>query len=677
MAFLSSLKKVASSVLGAANPIISLANTVSNVKPIVQSVVKPVSPKPVAQSTVKPTTINQSLPMSTQKPITPNLSMNLSDIGGNAGTKTTTTSMQLPQQNMTPKPINMSVAPIKPASPTVSAPMSMAPNATYKPMVNTPSGLQVNPSTGSVVGNADSQFNYSDQQQNPTVPQVPTVPQENTGNSGTMDVASVPDNPTAALESEYQKNLQLSEEEQAAQAELDKLQQSYRQGYQDIRDQAIPMQFITGQSKSLEDRALALSEPLQARLARAQAKRMSALEASKFALERADKQEAANRPSYQEIGGNLVKINPKTGKTETVFSAPAKPAEGFTLGEGERRYDAQGNLIASGANKITKDENLDRLLSVDEANKLGVPFGTTARQAQGTSLKNDQSMAQTTQALQAVNDLMNHPGLNAAVGLKGITNYLPGTDAAGFKTQLDRVKALLTLPALQQLRGLGAMSDREFATLSSSVSALSPRMSEKDFRNEMARIQQALQTTIQTINSKGQGGGGVNWSDPEVQDALRQGYTQEQIMQFMGGSQTSFNNVGSDTQLGALKQSLITQESGGDYRAIGVPTQYGRALGKYQVIPQFHFQKIGLNPNSQADQQRYLNSPELQDRLFSIIIDGLSRQYNGDARKIAAAYYGGSEGVKKLGTAAGNVRYQGGQSPSINEYVSSVISRIS
>jgi len=102
----------------------------------------------------------------------------------------------------------------------------MAPNATYKPMVNTPSGLQVNPSTGSVVGNADSQFNYSDQQQNPTVPQVPTVPQENTGNSGTMDVASVPDNPTAALESEYQKNLQLSEEEQAAQAELDKLQQS-------------------------------------------------------------------------------------------------------------------------------------------------------------------------------------------------------------------------------------------------------------------------------------------------------------------------------------------------------------------------------------------------------------------------------------------------------------------
>ena len=297
-------------------------------------------------------------PNATQKPITPNLSMNLSDIGGNAGTKTTTTSMQLPQQNMTPKPINMSVAPIKPASPTVSAPMSMAPNATYKPMVNTPSGLQVNPSTGSVVGNADSQFNYSDQQQNPTVPQVPTVPQENTGNSGTMDVASAPDNPTAALESEYQKNLQLSEEEQAAQAELDKLQQSYRQGYQDIRDQAIPMQFITGQSKSLEDRALALSEPLQARLARAQAKRMSALEASKFALERADKQEAANRPSYQEIGGNLVKINPKTGKTETVFSAPAKPAEGFTLGEGERRYDAQGNLIASGANKITKDENL-------------------------------------------------------------------------------------------------------------------------------------------------------------------------------------------------------------------------------------------------------------------------------------------------------------------------------
>lgn len=126
----------------------------------------------------------------------------------------------------------------------------------------------------------------------------------------------------------------------------------------------------------------------------------------------------------------------------------------------------------------------------------------------------------------------------------------------------------------------------------------------------------------------------------------------------------------------AFRNSIIAQESGGRYDAIGIPTAHGKALGKYQVIPKFHFAKIGLNPSSSQDQQKFLRTPALQDKVFGLIIDGLAKQYKGDARKMAAAYYGGDGAVKKLGTKAADVRHQGGKAPSINEYVNKVVNRM-
>ena len=99
-------------------------------------------------------------------------------------------------------------------------------------------------------------------------------------------------------------------------------------------------------------------------------------------------------------------------------------------------------------------------------------------------------------AYDAVTSLLSSSGKSKAVGVKGLTNYLPGTAAQSFKADLERTKALLTLPALQQMKGLGAMSDREFATLSSSGAALNTSMSEADFDKELRRIQTALQSTI-------------------------------------------------------------------------------------------------------------------------------------------------------------------------------------
>src|SRR6185436_9133507 len=95
---------------------------------------------------------------------------------------------------------------------------------------------------------------------------------------------------TAALESNYQRNLLPSAEELSAQNELNNLQSSYRMGTTNIQGKPIALEFQTGQLANLERRYNDSLIPLQQRLALEQAKRQASLEASKFALDRADKQ---------------------------------------------------------------------------------------------------------------------------------------------------------------------------------------------------------------------------------------------------------------------------------------------------------------------------------------------------------------------------------------------------
>lgn len=117
------------------------------------------------------------------------------------------------------------------------------------------------------------------------------------------------------------------------------------------------------------------------------------------------------------------------------------------------------------------------------------------------------------QSYEAANSLVRlseMAGMKGAVGAKGISSLfgikdkpIAGTNAAGYVAQLDQVKSLLTLPEMQHLKGLGAMSDREFATLSSAATSLSLDMSEKDFKHEVGRVRESLSGTLNRAASMG------------------------------------------------------------------------------------------------------------------------------------------------------------------------------
>lgn len=148
------------------------------------------------------------------------------------------------------------------------------------------------------------------------------------------------------------------------------------------------------------------------------------------------------------------------------------------------------------------------------------------------------------------------------------------------------------------------------------------------------------------------------------------------------GAGSSSSDTGS-TNFAKIRDAIAKQESEGSGGYLAVNPS--GALGKYQILPKYHFDKIGLKDTA-ADRKKYLNTPALQDTLFEKVIEENKNRYGTDEKAIAA-YYGGGLGANNYGTPDGDLqgKYAWNKDkqkwdtskptgyPSVNEYVNSVL----
>ncbi|ELY7744186.1 phage DNA ejection protein [Salmonella enterica] len=105
-------------------------------------------------------------------------------------------------------------------------------------------------------------------------------------------------------------------------------------------------------------------------------------------------------------------------------------------------------------------------------------------------------------ALDSLNEIEQSPGLSKAVGIRSAFPTVPGSDAANFEARLDTFKAQTFLPMVQSLKGMGVLSDAEGKKLSDAVGALSPKMSEKAFRDSIGKIRNQLESKLSTVKKQ-------------------------------------------------------------------------------------------------------------------------------------------------------------------------------
>ena len=123
-----------------------------------------------------------------------------------------------------------------------------------------------------------------------------------------------------------------------------------------------------------------------------------------------------------------------------------------------------------------------------------------------------------TGTIDLVNRMLDHPGLESAVGLSSVAPTIPGGEAADFEVLLDTLKGRQFLTEIQKMKGQGSLSDAEGKKIEAAAESLSLSQSEEAFKDALNRIKEGLETikpagTYSTEKNNESSETVINWND--------------------------------------------------------------------------------------------------------------------------------------------------------------------
>lgn len=103
-------------------------------------------------------------------------------------------------------------------------------------------------------------------------------------------------------------------------------------------------------------------------------------------------------------------------------------------------------------------------------------------EARGTAIAGAPTdIAQADTTLQYIDELRKHPGREFATGTSSAFNVIPGTPGYDFQNRVDQLKSGAFLTAIDQLRGMGALSNAEGQTATAAITRMDTATSEPEF----------------------------------------------------------------------------------------------------------------------------------------------------------------------------------------------------
>jgi hypothetical protein len=109
-------------------------------------------------------------------------------------------------------------------------------------------------------------------------------------------------------------------------------------------------------------------------------------------------------------------------------------------------------------------------------------------EAQSAVVAKASNVAKTQSAIEALKNIRNHPGRWAATGLTSKLPTAPGSNAYDFEQKLEQAKALAGTIGIEAMRGLGAMSEKEFQAATASIAALDKGQKTETIEAELDKL---------------------------------------------------------------------------------------------------------------------------------------------------------------------------------------------
>ena len=224
--------------------------------------------------------------------------------------------------------------------------------------------------------------------------------------------------------------------------------------------------------------------------------------------------EALNRGKPQAPGAGLMSVggslyDPATGQWISPPADVAANRQNVSLTP-QWGQDAQGNWVMlqpSSTGQLVQSEVPEGVTLVD-------PRQINMERAQGTAIGQAAGQAQVAapgdiasgeMALDLLNQIRTNPELPYATGtMAGLgANKAPGTGRYGFQNLVDQAKNGAFLSAIQQMRGMGALSNAEGQAATSAITRMDTALSQQDFLKALDDYEQIVIRGVERARQRG------------------------------------------------------------------------------------------------------------------------------------------------------------------------------
>lgn len=200
-------------------------------------------------------------------------------------------------------------------------------------------------------------------------------------------------------------------------------------------------------------------------------------------------------PQQQQPGANILDLSGVGPGRPGAVPGGAPPTLTGAPGAGPR------TVVKAPQEWSTDPSNPGLQVSGITGERRAIPPGVTDDKE---SAKN--AIVSTDRAIQTAQELINHPGRQAATGKSFLLGYVPGTDAYDFGAKLETLKSQLFLPEVEKMKGMGALSNAEGQKLTAAVQALDVKMTEEGLNKSIQDVISQLQVGRERMLNKTQTG---------------------------------------------------------------------------------------------------------------------------------------------------------------------------
>lgn len=154
----------------------------------------------------------------------------------------------------------------------------------------------------------------------------------------------------------------------------------------------------------------------------------------------------------------------------------------------KQRLSQADDRLGLQANKLETSINTALQQALAEAKARGATLG----KGEATQLIDaPQSIEIASNTIGTIDSLLNHPGIDRALGFEGVINpinYTPGTDEYDFALKLEQLQGKAFLQAFESLKGGGQITEVEGKKATDAIAQLSRKQSPEQFRKSVNEL---------------------------------------------------------------------------------------------------------------------------------------------------------------------------------------------